>query len=165
MLDALLLVVLAVCALRGFWRGFVRETMGLLALVGAAAGAALWATPLATALDLQRWVAPELEPVAGGALVFVGIYVGVNLVGVGVDRVARALFLGPVIRVMGVVFATAKTAALLGLVLMVGSRMAPGFFTDERLEASHLAAPLVEIANGLVEIGSQWVTETGVRGL
>jgi membrane protein required for colicin V production len=163
-LDVLLLVVLALFALRGFWRGFVRETMGLAALLGGIVGAALWADPLSVWAQTERLMPPELGPVAAGALVFLVLYVGLNLLGAGIDRMARRLYLTPVLRITGVLFATVKGAALLGVVLLVGHRVVPWVVTTERLEASRLAPPLVDIASSVIEAGGDWLGESRVNG-
>jgi membrane protein required for colicin V production len=163
-LDVLLLVVLALFAVRGFWRGFVRETMGLVALVGGVVGAALWADPLAVWVQAERLMPPELGPVAAGALVFVAVYVGLNLLGAGIDRLARRLYLTPVLRITGVLFATLKGAALLGVVLLVGHRVVPWIVTTERLESSRLAPPLVDMASSVIEAGGDWLGEERVNG-
>jgi membrane protein required for colicin V production len=164
-LDVLLLVVLALFAVRGFWRGFVRETMGLVALAGGIMGAALWADALADWLQTERLMPPELGPVAAGALVFLLLYVGLNLVGAGLDRMARRLYLTPVLRITGVLFATVKGAALLGVALLVGHRLAPWVVTTERLEASRLAPPLVDIASSVIEAGGAWLGAGRVNGV
>lgn len=163
-LDVLLLVVLALFAVRGFWRGFVRETMGLVALIGGIVGAALWADPLSVWVQAERLMPPELGPVAAGALVFLALYVGLNLLGAGIDRMARRLYLTPVLRLTGVLFATVKGAALLGVVLLVGHRVVPWVVTTERLEASRLAPPLVDIASSVIEAGGDWLGESRVNG-
>lgn len=160
-LDILLLVVLAVFAIRGFWRGFVRETMGLAALVGAGLAAALFASVGGAALVERDLVPPEVGTAAAGVGIFLVTYVGVNLVGVGVDRLARRLFLGPVLRVTGVLFALVKGGALLGLVLMVGQRVTPWVLTDERLAESQLARPLLDLTTQLLDRGGEWLSVTG----
>ena len=163
-LDVLLLAVLALFAVRGFWRGVVREAMGLVALVGAVLAAALWAVPFADWIQVEQLMPPELGPIAAGACVFVGVYVGLNLLGAGVDRMARRLYLTPVLRITGVLFATLKGAALLGVALLVGHRLAPWLVTTERIESSRLAPPLVDIASRIIEASGSWLETKRVHG-
>ena len=47
-----LLLLLVLFALRGFWRGFLRETLGLAGLVLAAMLVVRWSEPLA---GMPRW--------------------------------------------------------------------------------------------------------------
>jgi len=160
-LDLVLLAVLAAFGLRGFFRGFVRETTGLLALVGALAGTTLYAGRLAEELIARRFAEAELAFVAAGALTFLGIYLAITLVGWLVDRLARAIFLGPVVRATGIVFAVVKGAALLGFALIVGQQWAPTVLSSQRVEASRLAPPMLRLARVLIAEGGEWFAEPG----
>lgn len=156
-MDVLLLVVLALFTVRGFWRGFIRETMGLAALVGAALAAALFAGSAGEALVARDLVRARLAPVVAGGSIFLGTYVGVNLLGWGLDRVARTLFLGPLLRAAGMVFALCKGTVLVGIGLMVGQRVVPWLVTDERIAASRLAGPMLAITDAVLEAGGEWL--------
>jgi uncharacterized membrane protein required for colicin V production len=158
-LDLILLAVLAAFGLRGFFRGFVRETTGLLALVAALAGTALYAGRLAEELLARGFAEAELAFVAAGALTFLGIYLGVTLAGWLVDRLAHAVFLGPVVRAAGIVFAVVKGAALLGFALIVGQQWAPTVLTSQRVEASRLAPPMLAFARTLIAEGGEWLAD------
>jgi membrane protein required for colicin V production len=163
-LDLVLVVVLAAFAVRGFFRGFVRETAGLAALLAALAGTALYAGPLSKEILSRGWAQAELALVAAGAITFVAIYLAVTLVGWLVDRMARALFLGPVVRATGVVFAIVKGAALLGFALIVGQQWAPAVLSPEQLSESRLAPPMLKLAKALIAEGGEWMTAPGAVG-
>jgi uncharacterized membrane protein required for colicin V production len=154
-LDAVLLAGLAGFGLRGFFRGFVRETTSLIAVVAAVAGVVLYAGSLAEALMARGLAEAELALVAAGAGTFLAIYLAVTLIGWGIDRLAHALFLGPVVRVLGIAFAVAKGAIVLGFALIVGQQWAPTMLSRQRVETSRLAPPMLALARALLVEGGQ----------
>jgi membrane protein required for colicin V production len=157
MLDVILLVVVGVFMIRGLFRGFIRETLGLVALVAAGLVAALYAAPAGEALQAREAVRPEAAPAVAAAGLFVGTYVAVNLIGLVADRLARALFLGPLLRLAGMLFAALKGALLLGLALVAGQRFVPAVLTPGEVEASRLAGPLMDFATVVLELGGGWI--------
>ena len=163
-LDAVLLAGLAGFGLRGFLRGFVRETTSLIAVVAAVAGVVLYAGRLAEALMAHGVAEAELALVGAGAATFLAIYLVVTFAGWAVDRLAHALFLGPVIRILGIAFAVAKGAIVLGFALIVGQQWAPTVLSRERVETSHLAPPMVKLARVLIAEGGERLTPHDVRG-
>jgi membrane protein required for colicin V production len=84
--DIVLVVVLALCALRGYWRGFFRELFGLLGLaVGGFAAVRL--TPQGVELLGQYLTLPA--PIMTGlafAAIFVVFHTGLSIVGLLFDR-------------------------------------------------------------------------------
>lgn len=157
MLDAVLLVVVGIFVVRGFWRGFIRETVGLVALLASGIAAALFAGSAGAALVAREVVRPEIAPATGGAAVFLATWVGVNLVGLVLDKLARALFLGPLLRIAGMVFAAVKGALLLGLALLAGQRVVPSVVTAEAIAESRLAGPMMTLATVVLDFGGQWI--------
>jgi uncharacterized membrane protein required for colicin V production len=154
-LDAVLVAGLAVFGLRGFFRGFVRETTSLVAVVAAVAGVVFYAGALAEVLMARGLAEAELALVAAGAGTFLAIYLTVTLVGWGIDRLAHAMFLGPLVRVLGIVFAVAKGAIVLGFALIVGQQWAPTTLSRQRVESSRLAPPMLALARALIVEGGQ----------
>jgi len=154
-LDALLVAGLAAFGLRGFFRGFVRETTSLVAVAAAVAGVVFYAGPLAEMLMARGLAEAELALVAAGAGTFLAIYLAVTLIGWGVDRLAHAMFLGPLVRVLGIVFAVAKGAIVLGFALIVGQQWAPAMLSRQRVETSRLAPPMLALARLLIVEGGQ----------
>jgi len=151
--DLALIILLAVCALRGYWRGFFRESFGLLALVGGVA-AALRLTSLGAAL-LQQHV-PLPQPVETGlafVLIFVVVHTVVNLIGVVLDRLAGALFLRGVNRLAGAAFGIGKGAAILGFVLLFLHLFPVVPDLDGHIMTSTIGRPLVTAAGNVIRLG------------
>jgi membrane protein required for colicin V production len=149
-LDAFLLGVLALFALRGLARGFFRECFGLAGVVAGVALAATWGPQLArTLLPLV----PERQAafVAAWAVCVLGAVVVAGLAGRIVERLARALFLGIPSRLGGAVVGSVKGAALLGVGLLAAERLVPS--TTEAVAASRLGPPLTHFARRVLDAG------------
>jgi membrane protein required for colicin V production len=150
--DALLLVLLTPFALRGFWRGFCRESFGLAGLLGGALAAAAGSSRLAGVMLAAHLLPPIAALPVAFAAIFVGIGVVANLLGLVADRLVRAVLLGGVNRIAGVAFGTLKGAAALGFLLLVAERLASPAIT-EVITASRLGGPLMHVATGVLEAG------------
>jgi membrane protein required for colicin V production len=151
--DVLLLVTLVPFALRGWGRGFCRETLGLTGLVGGVLLATAGGAPLATTLTARGLLSPLAARLAAPATLFAGAVVAAHVVGRVADRLARALLLGGVNRIAGLVFGTLKGAALLGFALLLAEHVAPSAPLSEAVAGSRLASPLTRLAAGIVEAG------------
>ena len=158
-LDAILLLALGLFALRGYWRGFLRESFGLLGLVGGALAAAAGSAPLAAELEARQLLPSLLAlPVAGVAL-FLLVYLSALLSGILAERIAHAILLGGLNRVAGVAFGVAKGAALLGFALIFVQRLRPPPGLTQLIADSRLGAPLSAFATGVIHAGQLLVRQ------
>lgn len=152
--DPILLGLLLVFALRGYFKGLFRETFSLLGLVVGFMIAVRYDEPVA-ALWAESWKSSYflLRAVTFVSLFFLA-YFGLNLVGWLLHRSASLLFLQGVNRVGGVVVGTGKGAALLALVLffLTSSPFLPSK-TAEQIHQSILAPVLSRFAQGLIQFG------------
>lgn len=143
-IDVVLAVVLALFALRGFWRGFSREFFGFIGLIG---GIAVAAAAYTAATRLVPAAVPEsLRPIVAFAAIFFAVDLSANVAGALVHRLFGLLFLSPVNRVAGAVFGAAKgiTLAVIALLLVRAYTPVPGLVAA--LEQSRLARPLLGLA-------------------
>lgn len=151
--DALLLVLLVPFALRGYFRGFCRESVGLAGLVVGALAAAAGGSTLAAALIERHLVPPVVAEMAAFAAIFIGVNLVAYVLGLLVDRMARALFLGGVNRVAGIAFGIAKGAAYLGFALLIVQEVVPAPKVIETIAKSRLGHPLMLLATDIVAVG------------
>jgi membrane protein required for colicin V production len=153
--DLALGLLLAVCALRGYWRGFFRESFGLLALVGGVAAAVRFAT-LGAAL-LEHYVRLPAAVDAGLAFVaiFVIVHTMINLIGVLLDRLTAVLFLRGINRLAGAVLGAGKGAAVLALVLLFFHLFPVIPELDGQIMSSNIGRPLVNVAGDVIRLGLQ----------
>jgi membrane protein required for colicin V production len=152
-LDALLLVLLAPFALRGYWRGFCRESFGLAGTLGGLVAAAAGGSRVAAVLVARELLSPAAAGPAAFVAVFVVVVVAANLLGALADGLARALFLGGVNRAAGVIFGSAKGAAVLGVGLLAVERLVVSPALAELVAHSTLARPLARFAAGVLATG------------
>jgi membrane protein required for colicin V production len=154
-LDAVLVVLLLVFAIRGLWRGFFRESFGLLGIVLGLAAALGLADGGATILS--RVFGLPLPTTARLGVAFVGIFVLVDtaliLTGLAFDRVLGSGMLPNLNRAGGALFGVAKGAALSAFVLLFFHLfpVVPGF--DERIMASQVGHPMVSVAGSVLRAG------------
>jgi len=148
--DAGLLLLLLLFGLRGFWRGFLREALGLAGVVLAGGLVVGWSDRIAALLTAHGGFTPlaaRLVAAIGLALV---VFIGVRIIGGLVARLTAALFLRPLDRVAGVGLGLGEGAALLGLALAAALRMAPTSEISARIGASQVARPLIQVADRIV---------------
>jgi len=138
-LDVLLLVLFLPFTFRGYFRGLCREIFGLAgAIAGVLAAGAVG--PAAAKVLLHEHLAPPVaaQPL-GWALVFVGTWVVAALLGLN--------------RFAGMLFASAKGAALMGFTLLLIERAAPASAVSRMIAESELGRPLEHMAGTVAETG------------
>jgi membrane protein required for colicin V production len=150
--DVLVLILLVPFALRGYWRGFCRETFALAGLVGGALAAVAFGPGVAHGLRVEKLIPDASAPFVAAAVIFIAVWVGAAVAGAVVARVARALLLGGVDRAGGALFGSAKGAALLGFMLLLLVRVAPAPL-GEIVDSSSLGRPLMALAQGVLQAG------------
>jgi membrane protein required for colicin V production len=148
--DVVLVVVLVLFAVRGFLRGFFRESFGLLALGSGILGALLYTE--AAAAVVARHV--DVDAVTRSAVAFVAIFLvvhtAVNLFGLLLDRVAHSLLFRSVSCVTGAVFGALKGAVFMGFVLLFLQLFPTVPVLNHQVEGGRFARPLATIAGTII---------------
>jgi membrane protein required for colicin V production len=153
--DLALAFLLAIGALRGYWRGFLRETFGLLAVVAA----------VSAALQYSAWGANvvlhyvRLPPPLPAGVAFVGLFVVVHAVvnGTGfiIDRLASAALRPSVNALGGAAVGVGKAAAVLAFILLFLHLFPLVSSLDGPIMASRIGRPLVSVASNVIRTGRQ----------
>jgi membrane protein required for colicin V production len=152
-LDVALVVLLLVCALRGFWRGFFRESFSFLGIVIGLAAALRESDRAADALGMHVF----LPATARLGIAFVGIFIVVHtlltVLGLVFDRLLGGMLLRQLNRAAGALFAAAKGGAILAFVLLFLHLfpVVPGL--ERRIMDSALARPMISMAGSVVRAG------------
>jgi len=151
--DVALALVLIVYALRGYGRGFFRESFGVLALIAGVA-AALRLTAFGAGM-LQAHA--SLPPVAQTGVAFVGIFVVVytlvNLIGILFDRLAGTSRLWVINGLAGALLGIVKGSVLLAAALLFLHLLPFVPTADARIMGSAIARPLVAAASDVLRPG------------
>ncbi len=144
-IDVVLAVVLALFALRGFWRGFSREVFALVGLVGGVAAAGAYYP------DGIAVLPPEVPEIARPVVAFLGIFVAVvlaaKLAGFLVRRVLGLVLLSPLDRLGGILFGAAKGAALVTFGVIAVRAITPPDALERACADSVLMQPILELTD------------------
>lgn len=120
LLDIGIIVVLLLAAWRGYYRGFIQEISTIVGLLAGLVVAANYYLRLAKLLQ-PHLPQPTYNRLVAFFILFILTYWLVRLSSLILQRLSQKLFLGPVDRVLGGLFAVAKGAVVLGFLLSVAT--------------------------------------------
>ncbi|MFQ5541704.1 MAG: CvpA family protein [Candidatus Binatia bacterium] len=153
-LDLILIFLLFLFAVRGFFKGLFRESFSLLGLfTGFLVAVQFYES--ASALWQSYW---KVSPVISKAIIFFALFFAVYfafyMTGRSLHRSAKMIFLAGLNRVGGILLGAGKGAAVLALILfLMGSSPVISKKMRQRVDDSVLASPLYRFGQGLVEVG------------
>ncbi|HEY3304644.1 MAG TPA: CvpA family protein [Candidatus Binatia bacterium] len=151
--DPILLVLLSLFALRGYFKGLFREAFSLLGLFAGLMIAVRYEQPVA-ALWAESW---KSSFIFLRALTFVALffltYFSLNLIGWLLHRSASLLFLQGINRIGGVVLGAGKGAAIMALAIffLTSTPLISGK-AKEKIGHSYLVPAFNQLAAELVEL-------------
>ncbi len=153
LVDLALVVLLVICAVRGFWRGLIRESFGFAAFVAGLLVALRTADSVGRTLEKWDLLAslPDAARIGGAfVVVFVAVSAAVNLIGFGFDRLLGSGVLRQVGKVAGGLFGLAKGAAVMAFVLLFFQLFPFVRGLDDQLSGSRLARPMMSAAGNFL---------------
>ncbi len=148
--DWAIIAVLTVSTLISLWRGFAREALSLLGWVAAFVLANLFADRLS--VQLVQFI--DNEParyMAAFALLFVGVLLLFNLLGIVVRQLIRLTGLSPLDRLLGTVFGFARGLIILLVVVFILRQLMPA--SNQQAFNQSLLMPHLDLL-------MQWVQST-----
>jgi uncharacterized membrane protein required for colicin V production len=154
LVDAALIATLLACALRGWWRGCVRECFGLVALVAAVA-AAFRLTAAGEALLDAHWPMSPMRTGVAFVAIFVLTHGLVNGTGALLDRGITSALIKGLSGVAGALLGTAKGAVALAFVLLFLHLFPVSGALKPQIMSSRIGRPLLAAASNAVRIGLQ----------
>jgi membrane protein required for colicin V production len=161
--DLIVGLLLVLGLLRGFWRGFVRESFGVLALL-AGVVAAIQGTGRGAAALAEYATLPE--SVYSG-VAFVGIFAivhsSVNLIGMLFDRAARGAFLRSINRLGGAFVGAGKCAVVVAFALLFLHLFPMLPTVDGRIMGSAIGRSLVSAAGDVLRLSSESAAQPDAR--
>jgi len=154
--DLILLAVLGIFGLRGFFRGLFREILSLAGLIVGFLVAARYGD-VAAQYAAQHWkFAPIMLKGAGFVAIFFVIYFGFSLAGWLLHRSEKMLFLKTVNRAGGIVIGVGKGAAVAALAIFLLSSSSLIYqLTRESLASAYLVPPLSQLGETLIKAGKE----------
>jgi len=148
--DVALVVLLAAFAVRGFLRGFFRESFGLLALGGGILAALLYSATVSALLAEYVDLDVSTRAAVAFVVIFLVVHTAVNLFGLLLDLVAHSLLFGSVSGLTGAIFGGLKGAVFAGFVLLFLQLFPIVPALNQQVEGSRFARPLTAIAGTLI---------------
>ncbi len=154
--DLILLAVLGIFGLRGFFRGLFREILSLAGLIVGFLVAARYGD-VAAQYAAQHWkFAPIMLKGAGFVAIFFVIYFGFSLAGWLLHRSEKMLFLKTVNRAGGIAVGVGKGAAVAALaIFLLSSSSLLSQPTRESLASAYLVPPLSQLGESLIKAGKE----------
>ena len=117
-LDLAVLGVIALSAIFAFARGFVRETLSIVAWVGAAL-ATLYGFNQVYGLVIRFVATPLLADLVAGAGLFVISLIGLTILTGYIARLVHSTALSPIDRTLGLIFGLVRGAVLVSLAYLL----------------------------------------------
>jgi membrane protein required for colicin V production len=154
--DLILLSVLALFGLRGFFRGFFREVFSLVALIAGFTAAVAYDQEVATFVSKHWQMSPLLVKGMSFVAIFFVVYFLLNLVGWLLHRSEKLLFLKTLNRTGGIAVGLSKGAALVAIgIFLLGSTSLMPRPARDNVESSYLAPPLTRLGQSLIHFGKE----------
>ena len=153
-IDIIILIILGVSLFSGFSNGFIKELASLAALILGIWGAIRFSS--FTADKLYEWfdMTGEFVGLVSFIITFLAIVVVINFIGVAVDKVAVAVSLGFLNKILGSGFSILKSILILSVVIFILNTIDSHrkILPQEKIAESRLYAPIGEIAPTLFPI-------------
>lgn len=154
LVDAILLVILFLFGLRGYFKGLFREIFSLAGLVIGFMMAVRYDDPVAALAESYWKVSPILLKGAAFVAVFFAVYFFLNLLGWLIHHSAKILFVHTVNRMGGVALGLGKGTALAALtVFFLASASWIPLPAKQQIQHSYLVPPLSRLAEGMIRLG------------
>ena len=147
-IDLILIIPLLWAIYRGFTRGFIFQAASLAALIlgifGAIRFSSFTANILTNKFDLQT----QYLSIISFAITFIAIVIAVHIIARIIDKLIKAIALGFINRILGIVFAVLKYAFIISIILLIlnGINKRTNFLPKEDISNSVLYEPLSKFA-------------------
>jgi len=147
-IDLILLIFLLWSAYRGFRNGLIIEVASLAALILGIFGAIKFSYMTSDFLVEKFEMTTQYLPLISFAITFVIIVVVVHLLAKALDKLVKAIALGFVNRILGVLFGVIKTAFILSIILVILNTIDRNthFLPEDKIEESFLYKPISAFA-------------------
>jgi len=123
-LDIVIVVVLGFCLIRGFFRGLVKELSSIVGVIAGFFAANLYHPLLAP--YFKSWISDtNYILILSYALIFIGVFLVVSILGVVLKYLLNVAFLGWADRIFGIIFGLAKAVLISAVLLIVLTAFLP----------------------------------------
>jgi membrane protein required for colicin V production len=153
-IDAAIIIILAVSVVSGFINGFVKELASLTALILGIWGAIKFSAFTAARLYDYFDMTGKYVGLVAFIITFGIIVVIIHFIGILADNLIKALALGFLNRLLGIVFSFFKSILILSILFVVINVLnsEKHFISEEKIEESYFYNPISDIAPALFPI-------------
>ena len=145
MLDFLLGAIIVALAIRGWWRGLLREAIALVVIALGLILSFRLSTPLGDVVESLAGVSPEMGRLIAGIVVFLAISIGAAIASSVLHKGLRFVPGLPTMnRAAGAGFAVVATLAVATLALSVATVVSPPDIVADQVEGSSFASYLTD---------------------
>lgn len=147
-IDLILLIFLLWSTYRGFKNGLIIEVASLAALILGIFGAIKFSSMTSGFLVEKFEMTTQYLPLISFAITFVIIVIAVHLLAKVLDKLVKAIALGFINRLLGILFGVIKTAFILSIVLVILNTIdrKTHFLPEDKIEESLLYKPISAFA-------------------
>lgn len=146
-LDFILIAILVVCSVLGFWAGLVRQLATILGIVAGVVVAARLAPGFAEYLYGRLFGDPGTARIAAYVILFLAAALGVWLLGLLVRKLLKKAELGLADRLWGGAFGVLKGVVFCWALLLAVVLLPKGSYLKQQVEESWLAPALLRVLN------------------
>ncbi|MGQ9619717.1 MAG: CvpA family protein [Bacteroidales bacterium] len=153
-IDILIVIILAIAMIKGFIEGFVKEVASLVALILGIWAAIKFSTFTAAKLHDYFDMTGKYVGIIAFIITFVVVVAAVHFTGLIIDKLIKAIALGFVNRLLGMVFGLFKSALILSVIFVILNTIDEyrPFLPKEKINQSMLYNPISDIAPALFPI-------------
>jgi membrane protein required for colicin V production len=143
-IDIIIIVLVIISAVKGATKGLIYEVASLIALIAGVWGAIKFSGATETFLVNRLNFTNQYINIIAFVITLLLIIILVHFIGKAVEKIVETISLGVINRVLGLVFSVAKTAFILGIVIVVLEKISENvdFMPKEAIQESTLYEPL-----------------------
>jgi len=147
-IDLILLIFLLWSAYRGFRNGLIIEVASIAALILGIFGAIKFSFMTSDFLVEKFEMTTKYLPLISFAITFVVIVIVVHLLAKALDKLVKAIALGFINRLFGILFGVVKTLFILSIILVILNTIdrKTKFLPEDKIEESLLYNPISAFA-------------------
>lgn len=147
-IDLIILIFLLWSVYRGFKNGLIIEVASLAALILGIFGAIKFSYMTSDFLVEKFEMTTKYLPLISFAITFVVIVIVVHLLAKALDKLVKAVALGFINRLFGILFGVVKTAFILSIILVILNTIdrKTQFLPEDKIEESLLYKPISAFA-------------------
>lgn len=147
-IDLVFGLILVYSGYKGFSKGFVVYAASFLALLLGIFGAMKFSWFTAGILSRNFQINPDQTSLISFIVTFIAIVIGIHILARIADKLIKAVALGMINRILGLVFSIAKTAFIISIVLIIFTSLNDRMkiIPDQTISESILFRPLTEFS-------------------